>query len=123
MIAFVFCNAAVTIVSGALAERTFNDTYFYSSILMAAIVYPIGAGWVWGEGWLSQIGFHDHAGSGVVHLAGGTTGFIGAYLLGPRLGFFPNSKLDKFRFGRSEIQKQIRKLEFQYEELEGMLIK
>jgi hypothetical protein len=66
MISFVFCCTATTIVSGSMAERTFNDTYFFSSVLMAGIVYPIGAGWVWGGGWLSEMGFLDHAGSGVV---------------------------------------------------------
>lgn len=87
-----------------MAERTFNDTYFFSSVLMAGIVYPIGAGWVWGGGWLSEMGFLDHAGSGVVHLVGGATGWVAAYLCGPRLGRFKNKADDKFKIGRREIE-------------------
>lgn len=104
IIGFCFCNTTTTIVSGALAERTFNDTYLFSTILLSGFVYPIGSGWVWGGGWLQTIGFRDHAGSGVVHLIGGCTGFAGALLLGPRLGFYKNSSLDKFKVGRAKIQ-------------------
>jgi Amt family ammonium transporter len=57
MIAFVFCNTATTIVSGAMAERTFNDTYVASTVFMAGLVYPMAAGWVWGGGWLNVMGF------------------------------------------------------------------
>jgi ammonium transporter, Amt family len=52
LISFCFCNTATTIVSGSLAERTFNDTYIFSTVLLSGLVYPLGAGWVWGDGWL-----------------------------------------------------------------------
>lgn len=103
LISFVFCNTSTTIISGAMAERTFNDTYVFSTLMQAALVYPIAAGWVWGGGWLSVIGFKDFAGSGVVHLVGGASGCVAAFLLGPRLGFFKDQKLDRFKFGRSDI--------------------
>ena len=90
-----------------MAERTFNETYILATILMASIVYPLGAGWVWGGGWLYSAGFKDHAGSGVVHMIGGATGFVGALMVGPRLGFFKHKNEDKFRFGRAEIEQQI----------------
>lgn len=121
MIAFCFCNTATTIVSGALAERTFNHTYYFSTVLLAGLVYPLGAGWVWGGGWLEEMGFIDHAGSGVVHLVGGATGLIGAILLGPRLGYFKNSSLDKFKVGRAEIQTYMQKLAQVREDLEILL--
>ena len=85
---YCFCATTCTIVSGALAERTLLDTYIYFTFLMSAIIYPVLACWVWGGGWLQQIGFHDHGGAGVVHMTAGFAGMIGTYILGPRLGFF-----------------------------------
>lgn len=82
----VFCATAATIVSGAMAERTKFLTYCIYSLLISAVVYPIEAHWVWGGGWLSQIGFIDFAGSGAIHTVGGLTAFIGAAMVGPRLG-------------------------------------
>ena len=64
------------------------DTYIIFSFLMGAIIYPIAASWVWGGGWLAELGFLDFAGSGVVHEVGGFGGFIGSIILGPRIGFF-----------------------------------
>jgi Amt family ammonium transporter len=64
------------------------NSYVGISLLVAAFVYPTVAAWVWGGGWLLQKGFHDFAGSGVIHLLGGTCGFWGAYFLGPRIGRF-----------------------------------
>ncbi len=82
----VFCATAATIVSGAMAERTKFLTYCIYSLLISAVVYPIEAHWVWGGGWLSQLGFIDFAGSGAIHTVGGLTAFIGAAMVGPRLG-------------------------------------
>lgn len=82
----VFAATAATIVSGAMAERTKITAYLAYSFLISAIIYPISGHWVWGGGWISQLGFHDFAGSGVVHMIGGTVALAGAYLVGPRNG-------------------------------------
>ena len=79
-------------MSGSLAERTFIDTYIVFSFLMAGIIYPVAASWVWGGGWLSVLGFKDFAGSGVVHALGGFGGFIGTYILGARINYFEDQK-------------------------------
>ena len=83
----VFCATAATIVSGSMAERTKFVSYCIYSAVISAVVYPIEAGWVWnGQGWLALLGFHDFAGSAVIHMVGGLTALIGAVILGPRLG-------------------------------------
>lgn len=82
----VFCATAATIVSGAMAERTKFSSYCVYSVVISAIVYPISGHWIWGGGWLSQIGFHDFAGSTAVHMVGGVAALIGAKILGPRIG-------------------------------------
>lgn len=84
----VFCATAATIVSGAMAERTKFSSYCVYSILISMFVYPISGHWIWGGGWLSELGFHDFAGSTAVHMVGGTAAFVGAKLLGPRIGKF-----------------------------------
>ena len=82
----VFCATAATIVSGAMAERTKFLSYCIYSAMISAVVYPIEAHWIWGGGWLSQLGFHDFAGSTAVHMVGGICAMIGAKILGPRIG-------------------------------------
>ena len=82
----VFCATAATIVSGAMAERTKFSMYFVYSMLISAFVYPIEGHWSWGGGWLFEMGFHDFAGSTVVHLCGGALALAGAIVLGPRIG-------------------------------------
>ena len=82
----VFCATAATIVSGAMAERTKFSMYFVYSMLISAFIYPIEGHWSWGGGWLSEMGFHDFAGSTVVHLCGGALALAGAIVLGPRIG-------------------------------------
>ena len=82
----VFCATAATIVSGAMAERTKFSSYLMYSFLISAIVYPISGHWIWGGGWLSELGFHDFAGSTAVHMVGGVSALIGAKILGPRIG-------------------------------------
>ena len=85
----VFCATAATIVSGAMAERTKFLSYCIYSFVISLIVYPIEAHWVWGpDGWLTAMGFHDFAGSAVIHFVGGLTALIGAKILGPRIGKF-----------------------------------
>ena len=83
----VFCATTATIVSGAMAERTKFLSYCVYSGVISALVYPIEAHWVWGgTAWLTDLGFTDFAGSAVIHMVGGVTGFIGACFLGPRIG-------------------------------------
>ncbi len=82
----VFCATAATIVSGAMAERTKFISYCIYSVVISLIIYPISGHWVWGGGWLSELGFHDFAGSTVVHMVGGISALIGAAFLGPRIG-------------------------------------
>ena len=82
----VFCATAATIVSGAMAERTKFSAYCVYSAIISLIIYPIAGHWVWGGGWLAQLGFHDFAGSAVVHMLGGVCALVGAIVLGPRIG-------------------------------------
>ncbi len=83
-----FCGAAATIVAGAMAERMKFSSYLIYTIVISAVVYPIIGHWIWGGGWLAEMGFADFAGSTVVHATGGCAAFIGALLLGPRIGRF-----------------------------------
>lgn len=82
----VFCATAATIVSGAMAERTKFSSYCLYSLIISAVIYPISGHWIWGGGFLSQLGFHDFAGSTAVHMVGGIAALIGASILGPRIG-------------------------------------
>lgn len=81
-----FCGTAATIISGAMAERTKFSAYCLCSVIMSALIYPICGHWIWGGGWLEQLGYHDFAGGTVVHLVGGMAAFSGAIVLGPRIG-------------------------------------
>ena len=83
---FSFCATASTIVSGSLAERTRLSAYVFFSVLMTGFIYPVIVAWTWGGGWLDQLGFHDFAGSGIVHAVGGVAGFVGAAIVGRRYG-------------------------------------
>ena len=82
----VFCATTATIVSGAMAERTKFASYCIYSLVISAVVYPIEAHWIWGCGWLAQLGFIDFAGSCAIHMVGGISAIIGAIILGPRIG-------------------------------------
>jgi ammonium transporter, Amt family len=82
----VFVATAATIVSGAVAERTLFSTYLVVSLVISTFIYPISGHWIWGGGWLSQLGFIDFAGSTAVHLVGGAAGLVGAAMVGPRIG-------------------------------------
>lgn len=89
----VFCATAATIVSGAMAERTKFSAYCIYSAVISAVIYPIEAGWIWNsQGWLAQLGFHDFAGSCAIHMVGGITAFIGAAMVGPRIGKYVKDK-------------------------------
>lgn len=94
----VFCATAATIVSGAMAERTNFIAYCLYSCFISAIVYPIEAGWVWNsQGWLAGLGYVDFAGSSVIHMVGGLSALIGAWMLGPRLGKYTKDKNGEIR--------------------------
>ncbi|MGN1203291.1 MAG: ammonium transporter, partial [Eubacterium sp.] len=82
----VFCATTATIVSGAMAERTKFISYCIYSGVISAVIYPIEAHWIWGGGWLQQLGFVDFAGSTAIHMVGGISALIGAIILGPRIG-------------------------------------
>jgi Amt family ammonium transporter len=82
----VFCATAATIVSGAMAERTKFSAYLVYSLVISALIYPVVGHWIWGGGWLSKLGFHDFAGSTVVHSVGGWAALMGAMIIGPRIG-------------------------------------
>lgn len=91
----VFCATAATIVSGAMAERTKFSAYCIYSGVISLVVYPIEAHWIWGGGWLSQLGFHDYAGSCAIHMVGGIAALVGAIFLGPRIGKYVKDKKGK----------------------------
>ena len=97
----VFCATAATIVSGAMAERTRFISYCIYSAVISAVVYPISGHWIWGGGWLSQLGFHDFAGSTAVHMVGGVAALVGAKILGPRLGKYDKDGKPKAILGHS----------------------
>ena len=88
----VFCATTATIVSGAMAERTKFLSYCVYSGIISALIYPIEAHWIWGGGWLAQLGFHDFAGSCAIHMVGGISALIGAKMVGPRIGKFEKDK-------------------------------
>ena len=91
----VFCATTATIVSGAMAERTKFAAYCVYSGVISLVIYPIEAHWIWGGGWLSQLGFHDYAGSCAIHMVGGIAALIGAAVLGPRIGKYVTDRKGK----------------------------
>lgn len=82
----VFCATSATIVSGAMAERTKFSAYCIYSAAISLLIYPVSGHWIWGGGWIAQMGFHDFAGSTAVHMVGSVCALIGAKILGPRIG-------------------------------------
>lgn len=95
MFHMVFCATAATIVSGAMAERTKFSSYCVYSFVMSLVVYPISGHWIWGGGWLAELGFRDFAGSTAVHMVGGIAALIGAKILGPRIGKYTKDEKGK----------------------------
>ncbi len=91
----VFCATTATIVSGAMAERTKFLSYCVYSAVISALIYPIEAHWIWGGGWLAEMGFHDFAGSCAIHMVGGIAALVGAIMVGPRIGKFERDKNGK----------------------------
>jgi ammonia channel protein AmtB len=89
MFQFSFAATAATIDSGAVAERMNFKPYVFYSFIMTAFIQPIATHWCWAaSGWLTQMGFHDFAGSGPVHLVGGASALVAAWFIGPRTGRF-----------------------------------
>ncbi len=97
----VFCATAATIVSGAMAERTKFSSYCLYSLIISLVIYPISGHWIWGGGWLAELGFHDFAGSTAVHMVGGVAALIGAKILGPRIGKYDKNGKPKAIPGHS----------------------
>ena len=97
----MFCATAATIVSGAMAERTKFISYCIYSGIISLVIYPISGHWIWGGGWLAQMGFHDFAGSTAVHMVGGLSALIGAAMLGPRIGKYDKAGKPKAILGHS----------------------
>ena len=91
----VFCATTATIVSGAMAERTRFLSYCVYSAVISALIYPVEAHWIWGGGWLAELGFHDFAGSCAIHMVGGISALIGAKMVGPRIGKFERDEKGK----------------------------
>ncbi|MGM0431321.1 MAG: ammonium transporter [Spirochaetota bacterium] len=100
MFQVVFAATAATIVSGAMAERTKFSAYLVYTVFISGLIYPLSGHWVWGGGWLAELGFYDFAGSTVVHSVGGWAALAGAIILGPRIGKF-------VRFGGTTTSKAI----------------
>lgn len=88
----MFAATAVTIVSGAVAERIKFSAYIAFAVLYCVVGYPVIGSWGWGGGWLKELGFYDLAGSTFVHSVGGWAALVGAFLLGPRIGKFVNGR-------------------------------
>ncbi len=97
----VFCATAATIVSGAMAERTKFSAYCMYSAIISLVIYPVSGHWIWGGGWLGSLGFHDFAGSTAVHMVGGVAAFVGAKILGPRIGKYDKAGKPKAIPGHS----------------------
>lgn len=97
----VFCGTAATIVSGAVAERVKYVSFIVFSFVLTLVIYPIVGHWVWGGGWLADLGFMDFAGDSVVHSVGGWAALAGAMLLGPRIGKYDRSGKPKAIPGHS----------------------
>ena len=97
----VFCATSATIASGALSGRMKFSSYCIYSVVMSGLIYPISGHWAWGGGFLQQLGFHDFAGGGVVHMAGGTAALAGAMILGPRLGKYNENRTSNAIQGHS----------------------
>jgi Amt family ammonium transporter len=88
----MFCATTASIVSGTLAERIKLWPFLFFVVILTGLIYPIGASWQWGGGWLSEAGFYDFAGSTVVHVAGGFAALAGAIVLGARIGKYKDGK-------------------------------
>jgi Amt family ammonium transporter len=88
VLVFIACWHCVSVASCSLAERTRTGIHNAMAAFVSCFVFPVVASWSWGDGWLAKLNFVDVAGSGSIHLVGGTIGLVGTLFLGPRLGLF-----------------------------------
>lgn len=91
----VFCATVATIVSGSMAERTKFISYCLYSFCISAFIYPVSGHWIWGGGWLSQLGFYDFAGSTAIHMVSDVCTCIGATILGLCIGKYDSQGMPR----------------------------
>lgn len=112
LVTYMKILTCATIACIQLQERTLNETFIILSIVIAGVIAPIGMAWIKGDGWLERLGFKDSTGASVVYMCGGTCGFVGNYMLGPRFGIFNGNfnSLQKVSKQRQRIlDRQIRR--------------
>lgn len=95
-----------TIATCSIAERTNTDTYIFFSFVTSGFIFPIGLAWCWNDGWLQNLGFIDHSGASIVHIMGGVAGFIGTFLMGPRVGLFNTDEKTAFILNDKLLDKE-----------------
>ena len=95
------CAMMSTIANNAIVERVHVTTYIFFSIVTSAFIYSFGLGWVWGDGWLQELGFIDQGAASFVHVMGGLSGFVGTLLIGPRLGKY--EKINKLIYINDDL--------------------
>lgn len=105
---YAFAATSATIISGSMAERTRFSGYAISTMITTGFIYPVVVKWVWGKGWLYQRGFHDFAGSTVVHITGGFAALIGAMIIRPRTGRFHGDKKKLIEWGAKADKEKFR---------------
>ena len=105
---FAFAATAMTIVSGSLAERVNMYAYVFFALFLTGFVYPVVVAWTWGGGWLTDLGYYDFAGSGIVHMVGGVAGLTGAAIIGPRLGRFTDARTGQKLIAETEEEEAAR---------------
>jgi len=86
------CIKNSVIATGSIGERIEIDRYIFFSFLTSGFIFPLGLAWCWNDGWLQNLGFIDYGGVAIVHVMGGLSGYIGTYLIGPRIGLFHADK-------------------------------
>ena len=89
---FSLCVKMSVIATGSISERVEIDKYIFFSFVTSGFIFPIGLAWCWNDGWLQGLGFIDYGGVAIVHVMGGLAGFIGTYIIGPRIGLFKSEK-------------------------------
>lgn len=114
VVMFAAAQMCSSITTGCLAERTYFDTQIAFKVMVNVLLFPIVVSWVWGKGWLYELGFVDYGGSCVVHIVGGTCGLVGSQFLGPRLGFFSDSLPQK----ENKIRERLERVERQFKSLQ-----
>jgi len=104
------CVKNSVIATGSIGERIEIDRYIFFSFLTSAFIFPLGLAWCWNDGWLQNMGFIDYGGVAIVHIMGGLSGYIGTYLIGPRIGLFRDDKELSYINDDNELLEQIAEL-------------